>query len=77
LALILLRRLLSIELELIVLIVGVLDFIASGVLRAMVSNKTPDSYRIPFAIQWIWPPLLIVGVYLAPESPWQVSCNGD
>lgn len=45
-------------------------FIASGVLRAMVSNNSPDSYHIPFAIQWIWPPLLIVGVYLAPESPW-------
>jgi len=28
------------------------------------------SYRIPFAIQWIWPVPIIVGVLLAPESPW-------
>ena len=44
--------------------------IASGVLRAMVGDATANSYRIPFAIQWIWPPLLIVGVFFAPESPW-------
>ena len=44
--------------------------IASGVLRAMVTNTTANAYRIPFAIQWMWPPLLIVGVFFAPESPW-------
>ncbi|KAE8327277.1 general substrate transporter [Aspergillus sergii] len=28
------------------------------------------SYRIPYAVQWIWPvPLLLIGV-LMPESPW-------
>jgi SP family general alpha glucoside:H+ symporter-like MFS transporter len=48
------------------------QLIASGVLRSFV-NKGPDfewAYRIPFAIQWVWPPFLIVGVFLAPESPW-------
>jgi len=28
------------------------------------------AYRIPFAVQWIWPIPLIVGCYFAPESPW-------
>jgi SP family general alpha glucoside:H+ symporter-like MFS transporter len=28
------------------------------------------AYRIPFAIQWIWPIPLIIGVYFAPESPY-------
>jgi SP family general alpha glucoside:H+ symporter-like MFS transporter len=27
-------------------------------------------YKIPFAIQWIWPFPIIIGVALAPESPW-------
>lgn len=27
-------------------------------------------YKIPFAIQWIWPVPIIIGVALAPESPW-------
>lgn len=30
----------------------------------------PWAYRVPFAIQWAWPLPLLVGVYLAPESPW-------
>jgi len=46
------------------------QLIGSGVLRAMVGSTSANAYRIPFAIQWMWPPLLIVGVYLAPESPW-------
>ncbi|KAI0390445.1 sugar transporter [Xylariaceae sp. FL0594] len=28
------------------------------------------AYRIPYALQWIWPAPLIVGIMLAPESPW-------
>ncbi|KAJ5540914.1 hypothetical protein N7494_005990 [Penicillium frequentans] len=51
-------------------------FIASGVLRGMVDNTTADAYRIPFGIQWMWPPILIVGVYFAPESPWWLIRKG-
>lgn len=28
------------------------------------------AYRIPYALQWIWPVPLIIGIFLAPESPW-------
>jgi len=28
------------------------------------------AYRIPFAIQWIWPIPLIILIHFAPESPW-------
>ncbi|KAF5540193.1 major facilitator superfamily transporter [Fusarium napiforme] len=28
------------------------------------------AYRIPFAIQWIWPVLLFIAISVAPESPW-------
>jgi MFS transporter, SP family, general alpha glucoside:H+ symporter len=29
-----------------------------------------DRYKIPFAIQWIWPIPIAIGCILAPESPW-------
>ena len=28
------------------------------------------AYRIPFALQWIWPVVLLCGLPFAPESPW-------
>jgi SP family general alpha glucoside:H+ symporter-like MFS transporter len=35
------------------------------------ANRTDEwAYRIPFAVQWIWPIPLIVLIYFAPESPW-------
>jgi SP family general alpha glucoside:H+ symporter-like MFS transporter len=49
------------------------QFISAGVVRALVSQKTQWSFRIPFAIQWVWPVPIIIGVVCAPESPWSVS----
>lgn len=31
------------------------QIICSGVNRALIDNTTQWAYRIPFAIQWIWP----------------------
>ena len=42
-------------------------FISVGVLRGLVSNNTQWAYRIPFAIQWIWPIPIGVAVAFAPE----------
>lgn len=50
--------------------------IAFGVLAGMLTNSTEWSYRIPFAIQWAWPPFLIVAIFFAPESPWWLVRNG-
>lgn len=44
--------------------------ISSGVLVSLLNMKTEWSYRIPFAIQWLWPAFLIPACYFAPESPW-------
>ncbi len=33
-------------------------------------------YKIPFAIQWIWPVPIAIGCYLAPESPWWLVRKG-
>ncbi|KAF2623593.1 general substrate transporter [Macroventuria anomochaeta] len=46
------------------------QFIAAGVNRACVLREDQWAYRIPFAIQWIWPLPIAIGVALAPESPW-------
>ena len=36
----------------------------------MISNTSPCSYRIPFALQWAFPIPIFIAVYYAPESPW-------
>ncbi|KAF8850446.1 sugar transporter-like protein [Acephala macrosclerotiorum] len=46
------------------------QFLASGVLRAVLSREDQWAYRIPFAIQWFWPLPILIGVIFAPESPW-------
>lgn len=46
------------------------QFIAAGVLQGFVNNTTQWSYRVPFAIQWIWPIPLALFAFFAPESPW-------
>ncbi|KAG6001639.1 hypothetical protein E4U21_003994 [Claviceps maximensis] len=52
------------------------QLIASGILRAMLTRTDEWGYKIPFALQWIWPVPLIIGIYLAPESPWWLVRRG-
>ncbi|KAL3476142.1 general substrate transporter [Aspergillus californicus] len=42
----------------------------TGVLRGFLSMTGQWAYRIPFALQWALPIPIMIGVYLAPESPW-------
>ncbi|GAQ05907.1 alpha-glucosides permease MPH3 [Aspergillus lentulus] len=46
------------------------QLIASGVLKGLEERTDEWAYRIPFAIQWVWPVPIFIGVFLAPESPW-------
>ncbi|KAJ4245285.1 hypothetical protein NW762_014155 [Fusarium torreyae] len=46
------------------------QFLSAGVLRVMADRTDQWAYRIPFAIQWIWPVPLITAISFAPESPW-------
>ncbi|RFU24014.1 hypothetical protein B7463_g12326, partial [Scytalidium lignicola] len=46
------------------------QFISAGVLRSYLNDTTQWAYRIPFAIQWIWPLPILIGCLFAPESPW-------
>lgn len=42
----------------------------------MLSRDDEWSYRIPYALQWMWPVPLLIGVFLAPESPWWLVRKG-
>jgi len=52
------------------------QFIASGVIRAMLGRTDQWAYRIPFGLQWMWPVPLIIGIFFAPESPWWLVRKG-
>ncbi|CUS21328.1 LAQU0S02e11188g1_1 [Lachancea quebecensis] len=54
------------------------QIMASGVLKNSQENLADSSlaYRLPFALQWIWPLPIAVGIYLAPESPWWLVKKG-
>lgn len=52
------------------------QFIAAGVLKGCSTIDGQWSYRIPFAIQWVWPVPIFIGAYLAPESPWWLVRKG-
>ncbi|KJR87617.1 MFS transporter, SP family, general alpha glucoside:H+ symporter [Sporothrix schenckii 1099-18] len=40
------------------------------VYRACLDAEAPWAYRIPYAIQWLWPIPAVVALLFAPESPW-------
>lgn len=43
---------------------------------SMLKRDDEWSYRIPYALQWMWPVPLIIGIYFAPESPWWLVRKG-
>ncbi|KAH8695585.1 hypothetical protein BGW36DRAFT_398784 [Talaromyces proteolyticus] len=50
-----------------------INLIAVGVLRTLLQRADQWAYRIPFALQWMWPVPLIIGIFFAPESPWWLA----
>jgi len=52
------------------------QLLAAGILKGFVNNSTEWAYRIPYAIQWIWPVPIIIIAFLAPESPWWLVRHG-
>ncbi|KAG6044772.1 hypothetical protein E4U17_000401 [Claviceps sp. LM77 group G4] len=52
------------------------QFVAQGCAAGVETRLDEWAYRIPFAIQWVWPVVLLAGLPLAPESPyWLVRCG--
>ncbi|OIW22541.1 maltose permease MAL31 [Coniochaeta ligniaria NRRL 30616] len=52
------------------------QLIAAGVLAGLVNRPDEWAYRIPFALQWMWPAFLIPILFYAPESPWHLVRTG-
>jgi len=52
------------------------QFIAAGVLLGVQDRTDQWAYKIPFAIQWIWPVPLFILATFAPESPWWLVRSG-
>ena len=52
------------------------QLISAGILRALVNSNSEWSFRIPFALQWAWPIPIMIGIFLAPESPWWLVKKG-
>ncbi|KAF7196396.1 Maltose permease MAL31 [Pseudocercospora fuligena] len=55
---------------------GLGQLIAIGVIRSMLHRTDEWAYRIPYALQWMWPVPLLIGIALAPESPWWLVRRG-
>ncbi|KAJ4291286.1 hypothetical protein N0V88_006289 [Collariella sp. IMI 366227] len=52
------------------------QFIGAGVLQSFLNRHDDWAWRIPFALQWLWIPFLVVGAIFMPESPWYLVRNG-
>ncbi|RMJ04973.1 hypothetical protein CDV36_014352 [Fusarium kuroshium] len=45
------------------------QLLSTGVLRATIQRDDEWAFRIPFALQWMWPIPIIIGIFFTPESP--------
>lgn len=55
---------------------GLGQIIGIGVIKSMLNRTDEWAYRIPYGLQWMWPVPLLIGVALAPESPWWLVRKG-
>ncbi|KAF9240471.1 maltose permease [Melanogaster broomeanus] len=52
------------------------QFMSNVVIRGTGNRTDVYAYRLPFALQWIFPVILLVGLPFAPESPWWLVRKG-
>ncbi|KAL2142996.1 hypothetical protein VTI28DRAFT_455 [Corynascus sepedonium] len=55
---------------------GLGQLIGIGVIMSMLDRTDEWAYRIPYALQWMWPLPLAIGIFFAPESPWWLVRKG-
>lgn len=60
----------------VVLCWGIGQLVSYGVLFGLVGNTSDWGWRIPFAVQWVWPVIIIPLAIFAPESPWWLVRKG-
>ena len=49
---------------------------SAGTARGVQNMSGKWAYGIPFAIMWIWPVPLLIGLFFCPESPWWLLRQG-
>ncbi|KAI1254484.1 hypothetical protein MGN70_003888 [Eutypa lata] len=49
---------------------GIGQMLGIGTIMGCLWRTDEWAYRIPYALQWMWPLPLAIGIYFAPESPW-------
>lgn len=47
------------------------QLISSGILRGVLKRQDDWAWRIPYAIQWIWPSESVLFATLSPKTQWQ------
>ncbi|KAF2163828.1 hypothetical protein M409DRAFT_68371 [Zasmidium cellare ATCC 36951] len=52
------------------------QLIANGVIAGTSQLDTHWAYSAPFAAQWVWPLVILIGWPFAPESPWWLVRKG-
>ncbi|KAH7306110.1 maltose permease MAL61 [Rhexocercosporidium sp. MPI-PUGE-AT-0058] len=52
------------------------QMMAAGIICAMLFRPDEWAYRIPLALQWLFPIPVVFGVIFAPESPWWLVRKG-
>jgi MFS transporter, SP family, general alpha glucoside:H+ symporter len=52
------------------------QLLSYSVLLTLNDNTTNWGWRIPFAVQWVWPAIIVPLVLFAPESPWWLVRKG-
>lgn len=60
----------------VVLCWGIGQLISYGVLDGLTGNTTQWGWRIPFAVQWVWPAIIFPLMIFCPESPWWYVRHG-
>ena len=53
------------------------QLISQGVLKGLANKTFNWSYRIPFAVQWFWPVVLVGPLAIVPDSPWWLVRKGE
>jgi len=52
------------------------QFIAQGVAAGLETRLDEWAYKAPFALQWLWPVIILAGLPFAPESPYWLVRQG-
>ncbi|KAJ5610661.1 hypothetical protein N7510_007380 [Penicillium lagena] len=60
----------------VVLCWGIGQFVATGILDSLEHRTDEWAWRIPLAVQWVWPVIITPVLIFAPESPWWLVRKG-